>query len=111
MPVFARSRQAHGPVAGLVSRAHASPNAEFQVFVHDAIEAGIGEIGIYTGNAGTAFVNSPPAFADEPDAINRIRMGMAAVRRWKTWLRRTRRDVDDQPMVVLVLASIALCAV
>jgi hypothetical protein len=48
-------------IAGFVSRAHGSPNAEFHAFVQDAIEAGMGEMSIYPVDAGTDFVDGPPA--------------------------------------------------
>jgi hypothetical protein len=67
-------------IAGFVFRAHASSDTEFQAFVQDAIKAGMGEMAIYPVDAGTNFVDGPPAVADGPDAIDRIRMGLAAVR-------------------------------
>jgi hypothetical protein len=70
-------------IAGFVSRAYASTNEEFQVFVQDAVKAGIGEMKIFPVDAGSDFVNGPPAFADGPDAVDRIRMGMAVARRRK----------------------------
>ena len=70
-------------IAGFVSRASSSPNADFQAFVQDAIEAGMGEISIYPVDAGEDFVDGPPAISDGPDAIDRIRMGIAAVRQRK----------------------------
>ncbi|MBZ9678240.1 DUF3800 domain-containing protein [Mesorhizobium sp. ES1-1] len=68
-------------VAGFVSRIHASSNAEFQAFVPDAVKAGIGEMSIYPVDAGKGIVNGPPSIADGPDAIDRIRMSIAATGR------------------------------
>lgn len=72
-------------IAGFVSRVYASQNAEFQAFVHAAVEAGMGEMKIYPVDAGTEFVSGPPAIADGPDAIDRIRMGIAATRQRRTY--------------------------
>lgn len=70
-------------IAGFVSRASVSTNAEFTTFVRNAIEAGMGGMSIYPVDAGTDFVDGPPAIADGPDAIDRIRMGIMAVRGMK----------------------------
>ncbi len=67
-------------IAGFVFRANAAPNAEFQAFVQDAVTAGIGKMSVYPVDAGLEFVDGPPALADGPDAIDRILMGVLAVR-------------------------------
>jgi hypothetical protein len=67
-------------IAGFISRAHVSTNAGFQLFVQDAIAAGMGGLTLYPVDAGTDFVNGPPARADGPDAVDRIGMGIAAAR-------------------------------
>ena len=68
-------------VAGFVARAFTSKNEEFQSFVQEATEAGIGEMDIFPLDVGSDVVDGLPARADGPDVIDRIRASIAAARR------------------------------
>ena len=48
--------------------------------MQEAVAAGIGQMSIYPVDAGTDFVNGPPASSNGPDAVDRVRIGIAIAR-------------------------------